>query len=273
MKIEKDLLEKVQKALDNSNKTKEKIEQEIKLWQELRKSLKTLEGNEIKIIQIITNLQKVSTTQMDTLKEIYSLIKELKIQVPVNYLRHLQKEIKEYKIEGRFPNFNIKKILKIQIDLSKMQAKIGTKYCSQIVREISVKVVALKIKEEAHRLFNRPFDPQKFLEILYHAYLLALTEENKAFGNGVSMFTIHKFVFLLKQRESFFKKGKPFESYLVDQFAVDLGKLLESGKFKTLDGYSLKLHPVRDYKRALFVIDFGRGAGQNYGLLSFKKQN
>lgn len=75
---------------------------------------------------------------------------------------------------------------------------------------------------------------------------------------------------MLLQQERVFNQGEGFRPYLPDEFAVDLGRLLESRRTE-FEKKFVKLHPIRPSKEALFVIkNFKDYQGDNYGLISFE---
>ena len=138
-------------------------------------------------------------------------------------------------VEGRFPEYLVNKVIKVEIDEQRRRARIRTRFHAITLQDdISVAAVADAVRKEVQRLFQRPFDAHEFLQVLWEAYLLALMHEKKAqrIGEYANIFTVHKFVVWLKQKDSVFvdAEGKKFVPYLPDEFAVDIGKLLAEGE-------------------------------------------
>jgi hypothetical protein len=180
-------------------------------------------------------------------------------------------------VEGRFPEYWVNKVIKVDIDERRRRARIGTRFHATTLQDdISVAAVAEAVRKEVQRLFQRPFDAHGFLQTLWDAYLLALTHEKKTqrVGEHANIFTVHKFAVLLKQKDDAFTdaSGKKFAPYLPDEFAVDIGKLLAEGVTQTQQGYQLHLVPVRNPKEALFIVNLKTGIGQNYGLVTFRSE-
>jgi len=266
----------IDKVLDIAIK---RCRNELKILETLKKQLSEKSKSPFIILNLIEQLRTLNSPHA---QELITLENELKQEVNniTNYYRELLNQalsLDNCIIEGKYPEYRINKIIKVIIDDKNMRVKIGTNYYLDTVeKDISIEVVAEKIREQIQRLFKRPFNPQEFINLLWKAYLLALVYENKPqrLNEHVSIFTLHKFVVWLKQDDKVFRdmSGKKFTPYLPDQFAVDIGKLLAEGITQTPQGYRLKIIPTRNPKEALYVINFKTGIGQNYGAIRFESE-
>lgn len=266
----------VERAIQQSKETKARIHKEQKAWETLKKRLPEAETRPFVILSLLDQLRSLNSPHVQELQELEEELKRKTEKQILHYRDLLMEALKSdgCTVEGRFPKYRINKVIKVVIDKRKRRARIGTNFHAIPIRDdISVTNVADAVKKQIQRLLQRPFDAHEFLQTLWNAYLLALTHDKGALriGDCVSIFTVHKFVVWLKQRDAAFvdEEGKKFAPYLPDEFAVDIGKLLAEGVTQTQQGYRLHLVPVRNPKEALFIVNFKTGVGQNYGLLQF----
>ncbi len=269
-------LKKQVQVLEQRSKGDSRWRTKRKKWEEVRNLLPTASQRPFALVNVLKKLHQLSS---DSEKATVQQIEEWVFKLTQEHLRRygelLREELTDCSIDGRFPEYRINNVLDLRLDERKNRAIINTSFCRETVNEISVPTVAEKVREQLRRLFDRPFDPQAFLDQLYKAYRLALVQEGKPSGEVVNIFTAHKFAVCLRQSAKVFTdaSARHFQPYLPDEFAIDLGKLLQSGITQTPQGYQLKLHPVRNPKEALFVVNFATGRGQNYGLVSFHQSN
>lgn len=243
-------------------------------WEEVRKMLPDAERRPFELLARLGSLPTVTPEQADTVKTLRTWAEEKAQEQRARYTEQLRAALPADDINGQLTEgYWIRRMIRVEIDDQKYRATVGTRFNSRrLTGDISVDAVAEAVRVELQRLFDRPFDPEQFLGDLFRAYELALTSEGRPgrHGEPVSIFTVHKFLVFSRQSDRTFHSVQPshFRPYLPDEFAVDLGRLLEAGSTR-LDGLSLHLHPVRNPKEALFVVNFATGTGQNYGLLSF----
>jgi len=136
-------------------------------------------------------------------------------------------------------DFHIRGILRLRINFQKNVAEIRTFVKSYKIRSLDPSVISEELKREFNRLFNRPFDPKDFLVNLFKAYQRMKTDSMRP----ILLREVHKFLWTAKQKDEFFDTSDPKKllSYPLDEFSVDLGRLLES-EVQTLDNkYSCKL--------------------------------
>jgi len=269
----------VGQAIERCRKLEAQVRKERKVWETIQKHLIDAERRPFAVLSLIEQLRNLQSPNVQELSELERALKD-KAHEQINHYRDLLAQaLKDdgCTVEGHFPEYQVNKIIRVQLDEQRYQAKIGTRFHTETVRDdISVVTVAEAVRKEVKRLFGRPFNAKEFLQTLWQAYLLALTIEGKPqrAGEYVRIWSVHKFMVMLKQKDAAFTDpmGKKFEPYPPDEFAVDIGKLLAEGIEQTTQGYYLHLTPVRNPKEALFIVNWATGVGQNYGLLSFRQE-
>jgi len=105
------------------------------------------------------------------------------------------------------------------------------------------------------RLYDRPFDPQGFIDGLFAAYKKVNQTEGRRVGDPAPTQAVYVEYTLSLQPRSFFQdmaKGR-FREYDADQFAVDCWRYFSSDVSSTSDGYVLRLAGGRN--NALWLID------------------
>lgn len=267
----------VERALQQCQQAQAQKEQ--KVWQALLNRLPDAEARPFAILSLLEHLRSFHSPYVQELRPLEEELKQKAEEQTLHYGDLLKQALASEgcTVEGRFPQYRINQIVEVVIEERKRRARVGTRFRAVMIREdISVAAVAEAVRKQLQRLFQRPFQAEGFLQTLWKAYLLALAFEKEALriGDYANIFTVHKFIVWLKQKDvAFFDaEGKKFVPYLPDEFAVDLGRLLEKGVTQTEQGYCLHLTPVRNPKEALFVVNFKTKTGQNYGLLQFRSE-
>ena len=269
----------VEKAIKRCKEVEAQARKERKVWETLQKRLPEAEHRPFPLISLIDQLRKLNSPSVYELEQLEVVLRQKAEEQILHYGALLREALQAdgCTVEGRFPEYRVNKVIEVVIDERRRRARIGTRFHAITLQDdISVAAVADAVRKEVQRLFQRPFDACEFLQTLWDAYLLALTREKKTqrIGEYANIFTVHRFVVWLKQRDAAFAdaSGKKFVPYLPDEFAVDIGKLLAEGVTQTQQGYRLHLVPVRNPKEALFIVNFRTGIGQNYGLLTFRSE-
>lgn len=244
-------------------------------WERVLKLLPDAERRPFALLAKLDSLEKVAPEQTATVTRLRTWAEDAAREHLAHYTERLRQALPANEIlEGRLnEGYRIRHVIQVRIDDRKYRATVGTSFQSrQLTGDISVDAVAEAVRAELQRLFGRPFDPERFLNDLVRAYELALTAHGHAgrIGEPVPILTVHKFLAVYRQAQRAFHttEHRHFRPYPPDEFAVDLGRLLESGRTR-VDRYCLRLHPVRNPKEGLFIVNFGTGIGQNYGLVSF----
>lgn len=254
-----------------------KARRERKSWENLQKQLVNADQRPFSILSLLDRLRKLNSPHVQELAELEAMWQE-KADEQINHYRDLLAQALEpehHTVEGRLPEYRINKVIEVHLDEKRRRAQIGTRFHNiSLQDDISVTTVADAVKKEVERLFKRPLKEDDFLKTLWRAYLLVLTDEGRPqrIGEPVPILTVHRFVVLLRQKDAAFADatGKKFVPYLPDEFAVDIGRLLEKGVTRTEQGHSLHLTPGRKPREALFIVNFATGVGQNYSLLGFQ---
>lgn len=154
-------------------------------------------------------------------------------------------------MEIDFPRFSVLKGIDGSVDFAARRTAINNKVLKSIDPRRIVSE-ALKVKR---KLYDRPFDPQVFIDALYETYTALLDREQGAAGQAVQIQQFYLDYVLSRQSKAFFQnmeKGK-FRGYSLDEFAVDLWRYFEAGTGGTSEGYRLQLRPGRN--KALWLID------------------
>ena len=157
----------------------------------------------------------------------------------------------DLEIEVDFPRFTVLKGINGEIDFSSRSTRINKKQLKSIdPRRILTAV--LRLKKE---LYDKPYDPQAFIDSLCQVYLETIEKEQLPVGRPVPMQTFYLAYVMSLQSKVFFQnmdKGK-FKGYSVDQFSVDLWRYYQAGIGGTSTGYELQLTPGRN--KALWLLD------------------
>ena len=169
-------------------------------------------------------------------------------------------------LEMDFPRFTVLKGITGEIDFAGRATRINKKVLKSIdPRRIMTMVVRLK-----KQLYDKPYDPQAFIDGLCKVYLELIEKEDLPAGRPVPMQQFYLAYVVSLQSKTFFQnmdKGK-FKGYSLDQFSVDLWRYYEAGTGGTSDGYELQLTPGRN--KALWLLDT-QGELRQITAISFHK--
>ena len=157
----------------------------------------------------------------------------------------------ELPIEIDFPRFSVLKGIDGEIAFSKRITTINKKVLKSIDPRRII-TAALRVKKQ---LYDRPFDPRKFIDGLYETYAVISKMDNIPMGNPVPIQRFYLEYVISLQSKTFFTnmdKAK-FKGYSLEQFGVDLWRYFEAGIGGTSNGKILKLGSSRNY--SLWLID------------------
>jgi hypothetical protein len=154
-------------------------------------------------------------------------------------------------LENDFPRLRVLKGIELEVVFAEKHTLLNGKPLKTVdPQRLMRAVMALK-----RRLYDRPFEPQGFIDGLFAAY----QKVNQVAGRGVGAMAPIQAVYLeyvlsLQPRSFFqdFAKGK-FREYDADQFAVDFWRYFSSDVSATSQGQVLDLSPGRN--NALWLID------------------
>jgi hypothetical protein len=169
-------------------------------------------------------------------------------------------------LENDFPRLRLLKGIELEVVFAEKRTLLNGKPLKTVdpMRLIRA-VVALK-----RHLYDRPFDPQGFIDGLFAVYQKVNQPAGRGDGDTAPIQTIYMEYALSLQSRSFFQdmaKGK-FRGYDADQFAVDFWRYFSSEVAATSDGYVLRLSPGRN--NALWLID-ASGERRRISGLSFQR--
>ena len=154
-------------------------------------------------------------------------------------------------IEIDFPRFSVLKGIDGEIAFSKRITTINKKTLKSIDPRRIVTAV-LRVKKQ---LYDRPFDPQEFIDSLYKTYASIIKREKLSLGHTVNIQQFYLEHVISLQNKIFFTnmdKAK-FRGYSLDQFGVDIWRYFEAGIGGASNGNMLQLRPGRNY--SLWLID------------------
>ncbi len=169
-------------------------------------------------------------------------------------------------IDIDFPRLSILKGIDGEIAFSERATTINKKVLKSIdPRRIVAALVRLK-----KQLYDRPFNPQKYIDGLYETYAGICKTDNFAVGQPVPIQRFYlQYVISLQSKTFFTNMDKTkFRGYSLEQFSVDLWRYFESGIGGTSDGMLLDLDPGRNF--SLWLID-GVGERRQISSISFKE--
>ena len=154
-------------------------------------------------------------------------------------------------VEIDFPRFSVLKGIDGEISFSKRITTINKKTLKSIDPRRIVTAL-LRVKKQ---LYDRPFDPQKFIDGLYETYARISKMDNISPGNPVPIQRFYlEYVISLQSKTFFTNMDKTkFRGYSLEQFGVDLWRYFEAGIGGTSNGKILKLGSGRNY--SLWLID------------------
>ncbi|MBF0353548.1 MAG: hypothetical protein HQM11_21155 [SAR324 cluster bacterium] len=149
------------------------------------------------------------------------------------------------------PRFTIMKGIEGSVDFSGRLTLINDRPIKTIDPKRIISA-ALKLKR---RLYDRPFDPQNFINSIFKTYTDLLKLENKPIGQTVPIQPFYKeYVMSLQSKVFFLDMDKvKFKGYSLDEFAVDFWRYMESNSGPVSGKYMLELRPGRNSN--LWMID------------------
>jgi hypothetical protein len=154
-------------------------------------------------------------------------------------------------IEIDFPRFSVLKGIEGEISFSRRTTTINNKALKSIdPRRIVTALLRLK-----KQLYDRPFDPQAFIDGLYAAYGALCKKGDCTKGQPVPIQQFYLEYVISLHSKAFFAnmdKGK-FRGYSLEQFGVDIWRCFEAKIGGTSNGMMMQLRPGRN--NSLWLID------------------
>lgn len=150
-----------------------------------------------------------------------------------------------------FPCFSVLKGIEGKLDYASRNT---------IINQVTIKsmdpkrIISTTIKLK-RKLYDAPFDPQKFINTLLQCYKEILNREKRGIGDVVPIHQLYTEYVWSLQSKTFFQnmdKGK-FKGYSIEQFAVDLWRFFESDVSAAEGGYRIRLNAGRG--KSFWLID------------------
>jgi hypothetical protein len=170
----------------------------------------------------------------------------------------------ELPLENNFPRLTLLKGMELEIKFNEKQAMLNSKALKTVDPQRIMRAV-LQLKRH---LYDRPFNPQDFIDRLYAACQQVVKTDGGSIGGGVSLPLVYREYTWSLQAQGFFQnmaKGR-FREYDADQFAVDFWRYFSSDVASTTEGHVPRLSTGRS--AGMWVVD-QLGEKRRYSLLSF----
>ena len=165
-----------------------------------------------------------------------------------------------------FPRFSSLKGIDGTVDFGKRTTTINRK----TLKSIDPRRIVSALLREKRELYDRPFDPQSFIDSLHQTYREISKKENFAPGHTVPIQRFYFDYVMSVQSKAFFQdmaKGR-FRGYSVEQLAVDIWRYFQAGTGGTSGGEALQLRAGRN--NSMWLID-SDGEKRQISGISFQK--
>jgi hypothetical protein len=167
-----------------------------------------------------------------------------------------------------FPRFSILKGIDGEIAFANRTTTINKK----VLRSIDPRRIVTALLRLKKQLYDRPFDPQKYVDGLYATYRKVCRADSLSPGSAVPIQRFYLDYVISLQSKVFFsnmEKGK-FRGYSLEQFAVDIWRCFETGTTATSRGIHFKLTSGRNF--ALWLLD-STGEKKQISSITFQENN
>ena len=172
----------------------------------------------------------------------------------------------ELPLKNEFPRLYLLKGIELEVKFEDKQTLLNGK----VLKTVDPARIMRAVTQLKRRLYDRPFDPQDFIDGLFAAYEKVNQAEGRNVGDTAPLTSVYLEYTLSIQPRSFFQdmaKGR-FREYDADQFAVDCWRYFNSDVATTSGGQVLSLGSGRG--TSLFMID-QTGERRRYTTLSFQR--
>jgi hypothetical protein len=154
-------------------------------------------------------------------------------------------------LENDFPRLRLLKGMEVEVNFTEKRTLVNGKILKTVDPQRLIRIL-LQLKR---RLYDRPFEPQTFIDGLFAVYEKINQAEGREVGDAAPIQAVYLEYTLALQPRSFFQdmaKGR-FREYDADQFAVDFWRYFTSQVSATSKGHVLRLNAGRN--NALWLID------------------
>ena len=223
-----------------------------------------LTGNTGKVLQEESDFEECQLVFKQLLEYAEEKVDQYRIEF-IDDMKSLSAEA-SLPIEVDFPRFSVLKGIDGVVDFAGRTTTINDKKLKSIDPK---KVVAFALKFKK-RLYDRTFDPQRFIDDLFSSYSKILAISGSTLGELIPIKQFYLEYVISQQSKQFYMdmdKGK-FKGYNIEQFTVDLWCYFQAGTGGTSEGCSLALRPGRN--NSLWLID-SDGEKRQITSISFQK--
>lgn len=143
-------------------------------------------------------------------------------------------------VTGGYSNgFTIKGFIWVFPDIDRGTSEIKTLARRKILKTIRISDVLKEVTRTDKHIFSRKFDPERFIEELYQAYLSI----DHGRHDQVLLEEVMREIWKNRQPRKFWETfdDSKIQSYSIDEFSVDLTRLIESRQNVTKEGYKSQL--------------------------------
>lgn len=154
-------------------------------------------------------------------------------------------------LDNNFPRFRLLKGMEVEVNFPDKHTLVNGK----VLKTVDPQRIMRTLLQLKRRLYDRPFEPQTFIDGLFAVYEKINQAEGRQVGDAAPIQTVYLEYTLSLQPRSFFQdmaKGR-FREYDADQFAVDFWRYFTSEVSTTSKGHVLRLNAGRN--NALWLID------------------
>ena len=165
-----------------------------------------------------------------------------------------------------FPRFSILKGIDGEIAFGDRTTIIN----KRVMKSIDPRRIVTALGRLKKELYDRPFEPQKYVNSLHETYALICKTDNLPAASPVAIQRFYLEYVISLQSKVFFtnmEKGK-FRGYSLEQFSVDLWRCFDSGITTTSKGMSFKLTSGRNF--CLWLLD-STGERKQIASISFQE--
>lgn len=261
----KQIVQPYQRDLNQKQKKADLINQCIRCagrddFLQLDELLKSKMAQEIKIDETLKNCAPIFDTLGAYANE---KVEQYRIDLVADLTRLCGEA--ELEIEIDFPKFTVLKGIDGEIDFSARCTRINKK----VLKSIDPRRILTAVSKVKHQLYDRPYDPQSFIDSLCQVYLELI--ETQTVNTSVPIQKFYLAYVISLQSKPFFQnmdKGK-FKGYSLDQFSVDIWRYFQAGIGGSSQGYELQLTPGRN--KSLWLLD-SQGELRQITAIAFHKQ-
>jgi hypothetical protein len=196
-----------------------------------------------------------------SIDEISTVVKESVIAIERRFPWLMQTDCEEAGLPidptSRHPKYTFMgQFFWVEIDEGRWAAKLSDYEGKLAEFPADIGAVISIVRRERDRVFNRPFDPLKFLNRVRKQYLSIIKKQNKKDGD------------ILPIRQITHRLGKNFKGFRTDEFLIDLSRLIERRE-TSIDGRKMDLQQTKDTELGMLL--HGAAGGGYIGFVSFKE--